>query len=36
VIDGLAVGATYYFTITAMATDGTESVESAVVSTNIT
>jgi hypothetical protein len=35
VIDGLAVGVTYYFSITAMATDGTESVASAVVSTII-
>lgn len=35
VIDGLAVGATYYFSITATATDGTESVASTVVSTII-
>ena len=35
VIDGLAVGATYYFSITATATDGTESAQSAVVSMNI-
>jgi fibronectin type 3 domain-containing protein len=35
VVDGLAVGATYYFTITATAADGTESVASSVVSTNI-
>jgi hypothetical protein len=35
VIDGLAVGATYYFSITATATDGTESVASVVVSTLI-
>jgi Fibronectin type III domain len=35
VIDGLAVGVTYYFTIAAMATDGVESAQSAVVSMDI-
>jgi hypothetical protein len=35
VIDGLAVGVMYYFAVTATATDGTESAQSAVVSMNI-
>jgi hypothetical protein len=35
VIDGLSVGVTYYFAIAAMAGDGTESAQSAVVSENI-
>lgn len=35
VIDGLTVGTTYYFTIVATATDGMESAQSAVVSTNV-
>jgi hypothetical protein len=35
VIDGLTIGVTYYFTIAAMATDGIESAQSAVVSMNI-
>jgi Fibronectin type III domain len=35
VVDGLSVGVTYYFAIAAMASDGTESAQSAVVSQNI-
>jgi hypothetical protein len=35
VVDGLTVGVRYYFAIAAMASDGTESAQSPVVSENI-
>jgi hypothetical protein len=36
VIDGLAIGVTYYFAVTALASDGAESAYSSVVAKAIT